>query len=85
MLRKLLKVTFYSIRKLQHHRPPTALPALTRPDRTRPDRTRPLAPCSLLCPREARPRLGPCTAASAVSFRTNSRDRFCSFYTHRPT
>lgn len=83
LLRKLLKVTFYSIRKLQHHRPPTALPALTGPDRARPGRA--AAPCSLLCPREARPRLGPCTAASAVSFRPNSRDRFCSFYMQRPT
>lgn len=55
MFQKLLKVTFYSIRKLQHLRPLTALPTWTGLDRTGPDRTRPLAPCSPLWPREARP------------------------------
>lgn len=50
MFQKLLKVTFYSIRKLQHLRPLTALPTWTGLDRTRP-----LAPCSPLWPREARP------------------------------
>lgn len=38
MFQKLLKVTFYSIRKLQHLQPPTALPTWTGLDRTGPDR-----------------------------------------------
>lgn len=36
MFQKLLKVTFYAIKKLQHRQPPTAPPALTGPDRTGP-------------------------------------------------
>lgn len=72
MFQKLLKVTFYSIRKLQHLQPPTALPTWTGLDQTAGSLLAALA-------QGGPPQPGLCTAASAVSSGLTPRERVCYF------
>lgn len=86
MFQKLLKVPFYSLRKLQHC--PTALPALTGPDRTKPDRAAgsPLAALPQRGPDPGRPVPGrPAHGSVSRELQPTSRDGSCSSHAHRAT